>query len=74
MLPVFKTGERQAQPVSGVFDSHTLPPSLSMRRMPVCRLKNCFCENGFCSVRCAGNTPRAFWALRMEIYNNRGFT
>jgi hypothetical protein len=26
MLPVFKTGERQVHPVSGVFDSHTLPP------------------------------------------------
>ena len=26
MLPVFKTGERQVHPVSGVFDSHALPP------------------------------------------------
>ena len=26
ILPVFKTGERQVRPVSGAFDSHTLPP------------------------------------------------
>ncbi len=26
ILPVFKTGERRVRPVSGAFDSHTLPP------------------------------------------------
>jgi len=36
MLPVFKTGERRVHPVSGVFDSHTLPPFRLYRLFPVC--------------------------------------
>jgi hypothetical protein len=30
ILPVFKTGERQVRPVSGAFDSHTLPPIVAV--------------------------------------------
>jgi len=38
ILPVFKTGEWQVRPVTGAFDSHTLPPK-SLRSPMIARSK-----------------------------------